>query len=98
VDFLIVGLAAAALQGAPAMTQDIDLWFHNLGDPRLHRALRVRLGRIEVPVLPLDRIIVGKRARNRPKDRAILPALEGALSILESRRGTRRARGRRKAR
>jgi hypothetical protein len=26
VDFLVVGLAAAMLQGAPAVTQDVDLW------------------------------------------------------------------------
>jgi hypothetical protein len=40
VDFMIVGLAAAALQGAPAVTQDIDLWFRDLGDPGLHAALK----------------------------------------------------------
>ncbi len=39
VDFMIVGLAAAALQGAPAVTQDIDLWFRDLADPRLKKAL-----------------------------------------------------------
>ena len=31
---------AAALQGAPVVTQDIDLWFKDLGDPRLTKALR----------------------------------------------------------
>lgn len=39
VDFMIVGLSAAALQGAPVVTQDIDLWFKNLGDPRIRKAL-----------------------------------------------------------
>lgn len=39
VDFMIVGLSAAALQGAPVVTQDIDLWFHNLSDPRIRTAL-----------------------------------------------------------
>jgi hypothetical protein len=128
VPFLVVGLAAAALQGAPAVTQDIDLWFEKLQDPRLRRALervgaayvepsmhnpplfagggadlfdvvthmdglgafktevkraiRVRLGRIEVPVLPLERIIASKRASGRPKDKAVLPALEDALRVL----------------
>lgn len=38
--FLIVGLSAAALQGAPVVTQDIDLWFERLDDPRLAAALR----------------------------------------------------------
>ena len=141
VDFLVVGLAAAVLQGAPAVTQDIDLWFRDLTDPGLQRALRrvgaiyippsaqnppliaggdaglfdivvhmhglrsfaqeargavrVPVGAVEVRVLPLDRIIASKRATDRPKDRAILPALEDALSVLQSRkRPTRKARSR----
>jgi hypothetical protein len=48
VDFMIVGLAAAALQGAPAVTQDIDLWFKDLGDRRIREALE-RVGGIYVP-------------------------------------------------
>ncbi len=48
VDFMIVGLAAAALQGAPAVTQDIDLWFRDLADPRLKKALG-RVGGVYVP-------------------------------------------------
>jgi hypothetical protein len=141
VDFLVVGLAAAVLQGAPAVTQDIDLWFRDLTDPGLPRALRrvgaiyippsarnppliaggdaglfdivvhmhglrsfaqeargavrVTVGGVEVRVLPLDRIIASKRATDRPKDRAILPALEDALSVLQSRkRPTPKARSR----
>jgi hypothetical protein len=132
VAFLIVGLSAAALQGAPAVTQDIDLWIADLSDPRFRRALRkagvayvaptastppllagagaelfdlvvhmhglesferearravtVRLGDVDVPVLPLDRIIASKKATDRPKDRAILPALEDALRVVRSRR------------
>ena len=39
VEFMIVGLSAAALQGAPAVTQDIDLWFKDLADPKLTNAL-----------------------------------------------------------
>jgi hypothetical protein len=40
VDFMVVGLSAAALQGAPVVTQDVDLWFRDLNDPRLLRALK----------------------------------------------------------
>ncbi len=40
VPFLVVGLAAAALQGAPAVTQDVDLWIADLADSRFRRALR----------------------------------------------------------
>jgi hypothetical protein len=47
-DFMIVGLAAAALQGAPTVTQDIDLWFKDIGDQRIRRALQ-RVGGIYVP-------------------------------------------------
>lgn len=130
--FLVVGLAAAALQGAPAVTEDIDLWFADLGDPTLQRALarvgatyvppgtdhpplivgggaelfdvvthmhglrsfreeakravRVRLGLVEIPVLRLDRIIASKKATGRPKDLAILPALEDAWRVARARR------------
>ncbi len=48
VEFMIVGLSAAALQGAPAVTQDIDLWFKDLADPKLKKALD-RVGGIYVP-------------------------------------------------
>ncbi len=40
VRFMVVGLSAAALQGAPVVTQDVDLWFEDLDDPRLRSALR----------------------------------------------------------
>lgn len=40
VRFIVVGLSAAALQGAPVVTQDVDLWFENLNDPRIREALR----------------------------------------------------------
>lgn len=132
VEFLVVGLAAAALQGAPAVTQDVDLWFRDLSDPALRRALRrvgatyippgplhppllaggdaglfdivvtmhgldsfarearravrIPIGAVEVRVLPLDRIIASKKATGRPKDRAILPALEDAWRVLQSRK------------
>ncbi|MFQ5719958.1 MAG: hypothetical protein ACE5IK_10465 [Acidobacteriota bacterium] len=48
VEFLIVGLAAAALQGAPAVTQDIDLWFRDPAAPGLRKALD-KVGGIYVP-------------------------------------------------
>jgi hypothetical protein len=39
-----------------------------------------------VRLLPLARIIASKKATDRPKDRAILPALEDALKVLQSRK------------
>jgi len=40
VEFMIVGLAAAALQGAPVVTQDVDLWFSELTQPGIAEALK----------------------------------------------------------
>jgi len=40
VDFLIVGMSAATLQGTPAVTLDVDLWFRDLNQPGLRRALQ----------------------------------------------------------
>jgi len=48
VDFMIVGLAAATLQGAPAVTQDIDLWFKDLRQPGIKRALK-KVGGFYIP-------------------------------------------------
>jgi hypothetical protein len=52
VEFMIVGAAAAAMQGAPIVTQDVDLWFKNLDDPGIQQALR-KVGGIFVPSLAL---------------------------------------------
>ena len=40
VRFIVVGLSAAALQGAPVVTQDVDLWFEDLSDPLIRAALQ----------------------------------------------------------
>jgi hypothetical protein len=40
VRFMVVGLSAAALQGAPVVTQDVDLWFEDLADLRIRDALK----------------------------------------------------------
>ncbi len=46
--FMIVGLSAATLQGAPVVTQDVDLWFENLGELKISRALQ-EVGAAYVP-------------------------------------------------
>jgi hypothetical protein len=38
VRYLVVGMSAALIQGARGLTEDIDLWFENLGDSRIHDA------------------------------------------------------------
>ena len=50
VRFLVVGLSAAALQGAPVVTEDVDLWFEDLNAPNLSEALR-QVGAACVPPL-----------------------------------------------
>ena len=132
VEFLVVGLSAAALQGAPVVTRDVDLWVRDLGDEKFHAVLKrfgaafvppvglnppmivgkrialfdlvvsmqglngfaaeyrgsreIKVGTTTVRVLPLDRIIVSKRAVNRPKDRAVLPVLEDVLRTIKEAR------------
>ena len=129
--YLVIGLGAAVLQGAPVATQDLDLWFERLEPDRLRQAAAEAGGfwipafgmqppgfggdgleRIDVVltahglgtfdseyaqaiehvvdgvplmVLPLERIVASKRATNRPKDLAALPALEAALRARENR-------------
>jgi hypothetical protein len=52
VDYMIVGAAAAALQGAPIVTQDIDLWFRDLSDPGLKKSV-AKIGGVIVPSIGL---------------------------------------------
>lgn len=40
IPYLIVGLSAAALQGAPIVTKDVDIWFENLNDDKLKNAFK----------------------------------------------------------
>lgn len=128
--FLVVGLSAAALQGAPVVTEDIDLWFDDLSDPKLMQALvsvgaayippfgynppmlggagsdpfdiavrmsglkdfaaewkhavEIKVGKLRLKVLPLERILASKQAANRPKDQRVIPVLENTLRTLQS--------------
>lgn len=127
--FMVVGLSAAALQGAPVVTEDIDLWFDNLGDPKIMQALikvgaayippfgynppmlggkgsepfdiairmsglggfadewkrarKIKVGKLWLKVLPLERILASKQAANRPKDQRVIPVLQNTLRTLQ---------------
>jgi Ser/Thr protein kinase RdoA (MazF antagonist) len=129
--FMVVGLSAAALQGAPVVTEDIDLWFDNLSDPKLMQALvkvgaayippfgynppmlggagsdpfdlvvrmdglgefadewkhalEIKIGKLKLKVLPLERILASKQAANRPKDQRVIPVLQNSLRTLQAR-------------
>jgi hypothetical protein len=97
VPFMLVGLGAAVLQGADAVTKDLDLWFRSLGDPGLAEAAQkvgaafaiefVLVPGLVLKVLPIDRVLASKRAANRPKDRAVVPALEAAIAAIKESSG-----------
>jgi hypothetical protein len=53
VSFLIVGLSAATLQGASVATPDIDIWFKNIAEPGIGKALR-KTGGTMVPSIGLN--------------------------------------------
>jgi hypothetical protein len=42
--YLVVGMSAALIQGARGATEDIDLWFESLSDPRIGDAVRAAGG------------------------------------------------------
>jgi hypothetical protein len=133
VPFLMVGMGAALLEGAPGTTQDLDLWFGAIDGDRLNEAARRAGGTyttgfgvqppgfigeglerldvvltasgleafeeemakahayeihgVPVKVLPLERVLVSKRAAKRPKDSAQIPMLEAALAARRARGG-----------
>jgi hypothetical protein len=114
VRYLVIGMSAAVLEGAPIATQYIDLWFERRDDERVKDAAKEAggfwisgfgmqppsfggdgLDRIDVvltahgldsfdteyarrvarevdgvnlPVLPLERVVASKRVTRRPKD------------------------------
>jgi hypothetical protein len=76
---------------AEAGTELFDIVVHMHGlesfEKEAGEAVRMRIDRVELPVLPLARIIASKQATGRPKDLSILPALEDTL------RASRRAAG-----
>jgi predicted nucleotidyltransferase len=136
VRYLIVGMGAALLEGAPGTTQDIDLWLERIDEGQLREATRraggfytsgfglqppavggegldrvdlvltasglepfehefarareYDLDGVRVRVLPLDRVILSKRAAKREKDSAQLPMLEAALAARRARTGEKR--------
>jgi hypothetical protein len=61
VEFMIVGLSAAALQGAPVVTQGIDLWFKNLEEPGIQRALKKVRGSYVPPMMGNPPLFAGRK-------------------------------------
>lgn len=66
---------------------DIVVRMHGLGefdDERKH-TINVPLGRIKVLVLKLERIIAGKKATGRGKNKLVLKVLSDALTTIRDR-------------
>jgi hypothetical protein len=57
---------------APQGLEDFDVEYS--------RAIDYELEGVRLKVLPLERVLASKRAANRPKDQAHIPALEAALA------------------
>jgi hypothetical protein len=66
---------------------DIVVHMHGLGafDEEREHAIKVSLGREQVLVLDLERIIVSKKAAGRQKDKLVLPVLSDALKAIKDR-------------
>ena len=78
VRFMIVGLSAAALQGAPVVTENVDLWFEDLSDPKLSLTLRA-VGAAYLPPFDLNPPMLGGPGSE--------PAANGKLIAPELNRG-----------
>lgn len=63
---------------------DVVIHMSGLGtfDMEYAGALDAQVDGVDVKVLPLSRILASKRAANRSKDRAVIPALEEALAAI----------------
>ena len=59
------------------------------------RAAEIRIGKVQLKVLPLERILVSKRAANRPKDKRVVAVLQNALFALQDGRKQQPPRKRR---
>jgi len=55
---------------------DFDSEYANAVEVTLAPGLAVR-------VLPIERVLVSKKAANRPKDRAVIPSLEAAIAAIK---------------
>ena len=65
---------------------DVVLRMDGLGgfNSEWKHAVTIKVGRLRLKVLPLERILVSKQAANRPKDQRIIPVLENTLRTLRT--------------
>ena len=81
------GLQPPALGGEGLDRVDVVLTASGLDsfDTEFAKARDYELDGVRVKVLPLERVIVSKRAAKRPKDTAQIPMLEAALAAQKAR-------------
>lgn len=53
IPYIIVGLASAALQGAPIVTKDVGIWFKSPDDERLQKIIK-KCGAVYIPPIELN--------------------------------------------
>lgn len=78
------GRMPAQLGGALGDRFDVVNLMSGLGtfDQEYPGAVNAQVDGVDVKVLPLSRILASKRVADRPKDRAVIPALEEALAAI----------------
>lgn len=73
--------------GGLAKADRFDVVTHAHGldtfEQEFERAKSIQIDEVTLKILPLERIIVSKRAAGRPRDLAHIPALEEALAVLK---------------
>jgi hypothetical protein len=74
------------LGGAGSEPFDVVIRMNGLGEfaDEWKRALEIRVGKLKLKVLPLERILVSKQAANRPKDQRVIPVLQNTLRTLQT--------------
>ena len=79
------GMMPARLGGPLGDRFDVVLHMSGLErfDVEYARARPVTVEGVALPLLPLERVLASKRAADRPKDRAVIPALEEAIAAVK---------------
>jgi hypothetical protein len=64
---------------------DVVIRMNGLGEfaDEWKRALDIKIDRLKLKVLPLERILASKQAANRPKDQRVIPVLQNTLLTLQ---------------
>ena len=86
------------LGGAGSEPFDVVIRMDGLGEfaDEWKRALEIKVGKLRLKVLPLERILASKQAANRPKDQRVIPVLQNTLRTLQGRRKKATLRSRKK--